>query len=312
MLKVRFLFILISAQILCLNNVVSQNAVTVIKTDFAVRDFNVLGDSIYYLKKRNAYFHDMKTNVSKNHFIGGYGLKIENVKNTNTIVFASNELVDTVSSVRVFNKMKNTFDAVFFHKNAKILDLAVIPESELFALSSTDKKIVFVDYSDSPNFQKIIEIELDSLSRKLICDGNLLYFATDNGEIYQYNFLDYSKLLLHKGNELITEFVLTEKSIIYTTIKGNIVKISRENGTKSLLSIENNFISTITRFNLDKLICGSWSGMIYILSIDEFSIEKELKIHDRSVLKIKKDNNIIYSSSLDKTIRKWNLNLHMN
>ncbi len=61
-------------------------------------------------------------------------------------------------------------------------------------------------------------------------------------------------------------------------------------------------------FDEKYLICGSWNGTMYILNKESFSIDKELNIHKRAVLQIKKGkNNTIYSSSLDKTIMGWEL-----
>jgi WD40 repeat protein len=59
----------------------------------------------------------------------------------------------------------------------------------------------------------------------------------------------------------------------------------------------------------NKLICGSWNGEIYVIGITDFAIEKTLKHHNRSVMKIANyKDNIFLSSSLDKTIKKWKLN----
>lgn len=283
----------------------AQDIETIIKADFAIRDFNLVKDSIFYTEKRNMFLYDKKTKISTNYFMGGYALKTYAQSNSKTIITASNELVDTVSSVRFYNKKTNKFDAVFFYKKGKILDFLVIPEAKLFVLSLTDQKIIFIDYNNL-EFYKTIEINLNTLSRKLRYINNTLFYITDKGEVFKYNFHDYSKTLLHKGNNPMTDFIVDNNILVYTTINGDLFKIDLKSNKKEKLTIDNNFISTLIQFKSNKLICGSWNGKIYILNIEKFLIEKELEYHKRTVLQIKKEgNNTLYSSSLDKTIKKW-------
>ena len=308
MQKVRSIFIFVIVQVLFIQQYRAQEAETVIESDFVIRDFEVFKDSIFYIKKRNAFLFDTKTKSSKNYFIGGYGLKIKAKENSNTIITVANELVDTVSSVRVYNKKLGEFEAEFFYKKGKILDFLLLEEAKLFVLSLTTNKIIFIDYKDRPEYYKTIEINLNSLSRKLLYKDNMLYFATDNGNIYKYDFLNYKKTLIHNGNNVITEFILVNEILLYTTIKGDIFKINLATNEKAKIKIDNNFISTFLNFN-DKLICGSWNGKIYVLDINNFTINQEFNFHKRAVISIKKDeNNNIYSSSLDQTIKKWKFN----
>lgn len=308
MQKVRLIVLIVILQVLFINQYGAQEVETVLKTDFVIRDFEIFKDSIFYIKKRDAFIFDKKTKSSKHYFIGGYGLKINTNENANTILTVANELVDTVSSIRVYNKKLAEFEAEFFYKKGKILDFLLLEQEKLFVLSLTTNKIIFIDYKDRPEYYKTIEIKLNSLSRKLLYKDNMLYFATDNGNVYKYDFLNYKKTLIHDGNNVITDFILIEDSLIYTTIKGDIIKISLTTNEKTKIKVENNFISTFLKFE-NNLICGSWNGKIYILDIDTFVIKKELNHHERAIITIKKDeNNNIYSSSLDNTIKSWKFN----
>ncbi|WP_323787424.1 hypothetical protein [Psychroserpens sp.] len=308
MQNVRLLFLFIILQILFIHRYKAQEVETVIKTDFVVRDFEVFKDSIFYIKKRDAFLYDKKTKSSKNYFIGGYGLKINTQENSNTIISVANELVDTVSSIRFYNKKLGEFEDEFFYKKGKILDVLLLEDAKLFVLSLTTNKIIFIDYKDRPEYYKTIEIKLNSLSRKLLYKDNMLYFATDNGNIYKYDFLNYKKTLLHDGNNVITDFSLVDETLIYTTIEGEILKKNLETNEEVKIKIDNNFINTFLKFK-DKLICGSWNGKIYVIDINKFTIYQEFNFHKRAIIRIKKDeNNIIYSSSLDQTIKSWRLN----
>jgi outer membrane protein assembly factor BamB len=305
---VRFILIITILELLFINQFRAQEVETVIKTDFVIRDFEVFKDSIFYIKKRHAFLFDKKTKTSKNYFIGGYGLKLSAKNKSNTVITVANELVDTVSSIRFYNKKLEAFEAEFFYKKGKILDFLLLEEAKLFVLSLTTNKVIFVDYKDSPEYYKTIEIKLNSLSRKLLYKDNMLYFATDNGNVYKYDFLNYKKTLVHQGNSVITEFTLDKEILIYTTIDGDIVKVNLNTNEKTTLKIDNNFISTFLKHDA-KLICGSWSGKIYIIDLNTFQISKEFNFHKRAIVSIKKDEeNTIYSSSLDKTIKSWKFN----
>ncbi|WP_417888455.1 hypothetical protein [Xanthomarina gelatinilytica] len=308
MLKIKYLYSVIAFQVLLTSPLYSQKKEILIKNNFAIRDFYLDNDSLFFIKKRDIYLYNLKSHTSKNYFIGGYGLKLYNLKNKNVIVSASNELVRNVSSVRFYNKSTNKFDDVFYFKDGKILDFLLIPESKLFVLSLTNKKIIFIDYREKPKFYKTIELNLNALSRRLIYKNNILYFVTDIAEIYEYDFFNYKKTLIYDAGELITDFVIDQNTLVYSTIKGHLVKINLLSKTKNEIEINNNFVNVIMDFDEKYLICGSWNGTMYILNKESFSIDKELNIHKRAVLQIKKGkNNTIYSSSLDKTIMSWEL-----
>lgn len=304
----KLLYIISILFLFSINKSYSQKELNVISTDFAIRDFTITKDSIFYIKKRDAFLLDKKNQSQDHYFIGGYGLEIYAKESSNMIVTASNELVRNVSSVRFYNKKTEKFDDVFYYKKGKIIDFLFIPEAELFVLSLTNKKIVFIDYSEKPKFYKTIELNLNALSRKLIFKNNKVYFATDNGEIYEYDFYNYKKELVYNTSKLITDFIINENEIIYTTIKGEIIKVNRNSQETEKIKFKNTFISTFE--NVDgTLICGGWNGEIFIIREKPFTLLKELNLHKRTILKIKPyKNNIIYTSSLDKTIKKWNLN----
>lgn len=290
-----------------LNYSFSQEVETLISEDFAIRDFIVGKDSLCFIKKRDVYLYDLKTKTSKDFFIGGYGLKIDAKIGDDLIITSSNELVDTVSSVRFYSKKKDAFEDEFYLTEGKILDFVNIPEASLFVLSMTNKKIIFIDYEERPYFYKNIEIDLNSFSRKLICVDNILYFATDNGKIFKYNYHAYTKSLLYDAKELISEFTLKGDFLFYATINGDIFKVNLKSKAFQKLKLENNFVSAMEIID-ENLVCGSWSGRVYIINVNSFSIVDELDIHKRAILRIKSDNTKnIYSSSLDRTIKRWTL-----
>ena len=306
--RVSLLNIYILLNVVFLHKANAQDEKTLVKEDFTIRDFMVFKDSIFYVKKRNAYLFDRATNRTDSYFIGGYGLEIYSEKHSNTIITVANELVDTTSSVRFYNKKEGKFEHEFYYKKGKIIDFLNIPEASLFVVSLTNDKLIFYDYQDRPKFVKTIEIKLKALSRKLFCKDETLYFATDNGKVYKYNFQNYSKVLLYDAKALITEFLITDNNLIYSTVDGGIIKVDLDTNDTFEIKLKNNFISALEL--LDKnLICGSWDGTIFIVDIDSFSVKREMEIHKRAVLKIKKDaQNNLYSSSLDKTIKSWSLN----
>jgi WD40 repeat protein len=277
------------------------------KTNFPVRDFYFSQDSIVYIEKRNVQIESK--NKKEAYFIGGYGLELFVENTNNEIITVSNELVKNVSSVRFYNKNTKKVENVFYYKKGKSLDFLIIPELNTFVLSLTSKKIIFIDFTNKPSFRKTIEIKLNALSRKLIYRNNKLYYATDIGEIYQYDLANNTKKLLYIEDSIITDFYLSDSILIYSTIEGKIIKIDLLSNRKREIYFGNNFIVNVIEYQQNKLICGSWKGLIYVIDIINFTVEKELNYHKRTVLKILNyKDNIFYSSSLDKTIKKWVLN----
>lgn len=280
---------------------------TIIKTSFPSRDFYLSQDSIVYIEKRDVQIN-YNTN-KENYFIGGYGLEIYNNKINNEIITASNELVRNVSSVRFYNKNTKKIETVFYYKKGKIIDFLIIPELNIFVLSLSNKKIIFINFEKKPTFRRVIEIKLDALSRKLVYKNNILYYITDLEGIYQYDLTTNNKKLLYKETNIVTDFYLANNVLIYSTISGQIVKLDMLTNNKKELIIENNFIINSLYNEQNKLICGSWEGTIYVIDILNFRIVKELNYHKRTVLKILNyKDNIFHSSSLDNTIKKWTLN----
>ncbi len=307
MRDISWINILILIQFLSLNISYSQETEVLVSEDFAIRDFVIAEDSIYYIKKRNACFFQRKTNVTETLFIGGYGLKISYNPITDKLITVSNELVDAVSSVRFYDKNKSAFEFEFYYKDGKIIDFLDIPEASTFVLSLTNNKIIFFDYKDQPEHVKTIEIPLNSLSRKIIDKNGILYFITDEGKIYKYNYHNYSKTLLYNAKAMITEFLINKDEIIYTTIDGYIFKVDLNTNNLHKIALDNNFISAMELVD-NNLICGSWNGKVYVIDMASFLIKKELEIHKRAILKIKKDEqNNLYTSGLDKTIKRWKL-----
>ena len=279
------------------------------KTNFPVRDFHVSQDSMWFIKKRDVHIIDRPNNNETNYFIGGYGLEIFVDSTNNEIITASNELVRNISSVRFYNKSTKKVENVFYYKKGRSIDFLIIPELNMFVLSLTNKKIIFINFEEKPAFRKAIEIELDALSRKLIYKNNKLYYITDLGEIYQYDLANNRKELLYKEDSIITDFYLENNIIIYATINGQIVKVDMLTNNKEELNLGDDFIINSLYNEQNKLICGSWKGLIYVIDILNFRIIKELNYHKRTVLKVLNyKDNIYYSSSLDNTIKKWILN----
>lgn len=288
----------------------AQQAETVMDSDFVVRDFRTVNDSIIFVKKRDLFLTDDTFKMFKKYFIGGYGLKMFIQPDSNAIITVSNELVKNVSSVRFYNKEEEKAQNVYYYTKGKAIDFLFISELNTFVLSLTNNKIIFINYAEKPKFLKTIEINLDSKSRKLIYKNSVLYYITDLGEIYKYNLKDYKSELVHKDDGILTDlYIYDNNNLVYSTIDGEVIKLNTLTNKKTKLKLKNNFILNSLKVNQDKIICGSWNGKIYLIDIVDFSIIKELNFHNRSVIKILNyKDNIFLSSSLDKTIKKWNLN----
>ena len=78
----------------------------VISGNFAIRDFTVANDSVYFIEKRHIqYYNIQKKDTSTNkYFMGGYGLKVFNDTIDRQIISVSNEFEQLVSSLRFYKK----------------------------------------------------------------------------------------------------------------------------------------------------------------------------------------------------------------
>jgi len=280
-----------------------ENIKTIFKGDFTIRDFLVENDTIFFIKKRNLFLFDTQNKSLKERFIGGYGLEL--LSENKRIITVSNELVENVSSIRFFKRLKDKPDCVFYNKDGKVVDFVNIPEYKIFALSLISQKIIFVDYSKKPKFTKIIEIDLDTLSRKIEYKNGSLFFVTDLGGFYEYNINSNTKTKLFQDDELITDFSLEHGMLYFTTIKGKVKRVNLQ--TKEVKEFRiNGFVTTFASCD-DSLVCGTWCGDILIVDKKSFGILKKEKVHDRTILKILKYNDTTYySSGVDQTIKKWN------
>lgn len=281
---------------------------TILRSDFSVRDFFIARDSIFLIEKRDVKIFDKK-NVVKNYFIGGYGLKIFDDYENNNIITVSNELENTVSSLRFYNKSSKKVEDVFYYKEGKSLDALIVKNLKLAILSLDNNKIIVVNYSKKPTFNVIHEINLNSISRKIIYNNNALFYINDLGEFYKYDFSTKKNTLLYVTGKKILDFSIFNNYMIYATIDGEIVKHNNKSNTNETLKIDNNFVITSVKFKQNKLICGTFKGAIIVLDVENMVIIKQLNYHKRSILSIvNKNNDKLYSSSIDKTIKQLKIN----
>ncbi|WP_299062920.1 hypothetical protein [uncultured Polaribacter sp.] len=281
----------------------------IINSDFAIRDFSIQKDSIYFIEKRDVKSYNFKTNkITKDgYFIGGYGLHIFNDIKNDQIITISNEFERTISSLRFYNKKSKKVENVFYYKKGKAIKALIIKENKIAILSMNNNKIIIVDYSAKPVFKILHNISLKALARDFYFKDNSLFYATDLGNIYKYNLKTKKNKLIVSYGEVITNLNIYNNTIVFSTINGAIVKYNTFNNNVLQTEIKNNFI--LCTFLLDnKLICGTFNGSIIVLSLDKMKIVTEFNYHNRSVLKIAKGtNNDFYSSSIDKTFKKWKI-----
>ncbi len=295
----KFWIILLFTQI-----VFSQDIYTT--TDYPVRDFFLTKDTISYIQKRHVFIKPSDTLNS--YFIGGYGLAIFYDSETNQIITVSNELPRTVCSVRFYHKSSKKVEEVYYYIKARALDAIILKEKNMLILSLENNKILMVDYSKKPEFVVKKEFKISSKSRRIIFNDNKLYYCSDLGEIFYFDFNSSESKRLVKHNGIITDFAVYDNYIIYSTLKGNISKYLIKGKKEVTLKLENNFSLNSLKFQKNKLICGTFDGTILVLNTETMSIDREIKYHDRTILKIYYHNNQFYSSSIDNTIRKWGLN----
>lgn len=284
---------------------------TFLNNSFAVRDFFLKKNSIFLIEKRDVkYFNYSKENSPiQSYFIGGYGLEIFDDSENNEVITVSNEFHRTVSTLRFFNKSSKKVEHVYYYHEGKSIDALILPELKYAAMSLNNNKIMIVNYTKKPSFKVEHEIQLKAMARRLIYKNDFLFYVTDLGEIYKYSLKTKENTLLFDYDKKITDFAIFNNAIIYSTIDGEIIKYNTIKKSVSKIQVKDNFVLNSLHFKEDKLVCGTFKGSIILLDIEKMTIIKELQYHKRSVNKIVNyKNNAFYSSSIDKTIRKWTLN----
>ena len=284
----------------------------IVNTKFAVRDFKIKDSTLVYIEKRNIKSVNLQTKkpdtlfTKNSFFIGGYGLNIFYPKDTNQIITASNELVRNVSSIRFYDLQKKAVNKYEVLYPTELMDFLIIPEKRLFFLSKKDLSIEIFKYGSKPRYQKQNVITLDSFARKMQFYNEKLYYITDSGKLYEYDFELNKVSLLYQGNTILVNFVINDIDIFITTDKGEVVKVNMTNKETSKLKVSNEIIEAIAVVDTNKIVVGDWAGNIYVLSnqlenIHQFKLKKR-------IIKIRSNSkNVFFTSSDDFTIRKWHL-----
>jgi hypothetical protein len=144
------------------------------------------------------------------------------------------------------------------------------------------------------------------MSRRLIYQKGYLFYFTDLGEMYRYDLKTKENTLLYACGKRITDFTVSNNFLVYSTEEGEITKINMIDKTTASIRINDNFVLNSLQYDNNKLICGTFKGLIIVIDTDNMTLINQLNYHKRSVLKIINGNkNEFYSSSIDKTIKKW-------
>lgn len=294
-------------------NIYSQEII--LKTNFTVRDFKIIDNTILYIEKREIKSYNLKTKTNdtlfKNNsfFIGGYGLKIFHSKQQNEVITASNELVRNISSIRFYDIIKKDINKFHVLYDNELMDFFVEPKDSIFLLSKKDSTIVMYNYGGVPRYKKIDSLKTGSYARKIEVFKRNVFYITDLGKVFQYNMQTKTNKLLYQGGNLLVSFIFDKKheNIYVTSFDGKIIKINLNNkSTEEVLNFGSNIIETIAIFEDKYLIAGDWSGLLKIIDINTYEVKKTYN-NKKRIVKIIVKGDSFYTSSSDKTIKKWKI-----
>ncbi len=299
--------------IIVCNKAIGQELV--LKTNFTVRDFQIVDSTLVYIEKRDIKSYNLisRTNdtLFKNgsFFIGGYGLRIFYSKKQKTIITASNELVKNRSSIRFYNTEKKDINKFHVLYDTELMDFFIQPNDSLFFLSKKDSTIIGYKYGNKPRYKKTDSIKTDSYARNIKLLNSTLIYLTDSGKVFQYNLKTKKNKLLYEGENLLVSFIFDKnyKNIYATTFDGKIIKISLSNPLESQEYNFGNHIIEAINIYMDKyLIVGDWSGQIGIIDINTNEVVKKHNDKKR-IVKIIVKGDYFYTSSSNRTIKKWKI-----
>jgi hypothetical protein len=305
----RFIYFLF----LSLGNVlVSQE--TVISTDFAVRDFQILdNNTIIYIEKRNIKSAKLnsKTNDSlineKGFFIGGYGLNLFLLRDQRKIITASNELVEDRSSIRFYDIDEKNVNKHKVLYSKRILDFFTSPKDSLLFLSHKDSTIRVYKYGKKPFFRKIDSVKTMAFSRKVKYYNGNIYYITDEGSLNKYNLKTKSDTVISNTNLFLINFLIDQRrrKIYASTITGEILIVNEDDSSKSrVMKLGNSIIEALEIFDDNYLIVGDWKGQVTAINIETFIVKKIQKLNYR-VIKMAGKDGYIYASTSKRGIEKW-------
>ncbi|MCF6280350.1 MAG: hypothetical protein L3J14_08390 [Flavobacteriaceae bacterium] len=287
----------------------------VLKTNFPIRDFKINDNTIVYIEKRDIKNFNLITKKtdsliqSNGYFIGGYGLNIYYPKTNDFIVASSNELNKDRSSIRFYDFETKEVDKYHVHYNTELIDFLLLPDKKIFFLSKKNKSIDVYKYGETPLYKLIDKVTLDSFSRKLKFNNNKLYYITDSGKLFEYNVENKEKKLIYDSDNILTNFVFDNKSnnIYITTFNGKLIKVNVNNSLENQEIFIGDTVIEALDIQKDYIITGDWNGLIRLIKKETLKIKNEFKIKKR-IIKIRvKDSSTFYTSSADKTLRKWNI-----
>jgi WD40 repeat protein len=287
----------------------------VLKTKFSIRDFKINDNTIVYIEKRdiknvNLISKKEDSLIKKSgYFIGGYGLNIYYPKTEDFIITSSNEWLRNRSSIRFYNIKTKAVDKYNVLYKTELMDFLLLPEKKMFFLSEKKHTIEVYKYGGKPRYKLIDKINLNSFARKLRFKNNKLYYITDSGKLFQYDIENKENKLIYEGNVILTNFVFDNESnnIYITTFNGKLIKVEVNNSFKNKEIFIGDTVIEALNIQGDFIITGDWNGAIKLIEKETLEVQKEFKIKKR-IIKIRvQNNNVFYTSSADKTLRRWNV-----
>lgn len=287
----------------------------IFSTSFTVRDFIISDNTLMYIEKRDIKNYNLlnKTNDTlidaKGYFIGGFGLKIFFDPQSNMIITASNELIRDVGSIRFYDIRTKEINLNHVYYPTGLVDFFVAPKDSLFFLSKKDKQIDIFKYGDVPRYNKIDSLKLDSYCRKLQYHNENVYGITDSGTIFSYNVKTKVKKRVYQGNSLLVNFTFDkqQENMFVTTFNGGLIKVNiNGNAQNKTIHIGKDIIEAIAIYEDKYIITGDWNGEIKLIDMQNLSLIKTWN-NKKRIVKILSYDQGFYTSSADRTIKKWKI-----
>lgn len=287
----------------------------ILRTNFTVRDFKIVDSTLLYLEKRDIKSYNLTTKANdtvfkdKGLFIGGYGLRIFYSKPQKKIITASNELVRDISSIRFYDLIKKDINKYHILYETNLLDFYLESKDSTFVLSKKDSTIVVYKYGGVPRYKKVDSLKIDSFSRKIELKDQTLFYITDSGKLLGYNLKTKENKLYYEGKNLPVSFIFDKnrKKIYVSTFEGKIIKINALDPLQNkVYEFGTHIIETMDIYKDKYLIAGDWKGKIKIFDLETFDTVQTYNDKKR-IVKIKAFKDCFYTSSSDKTIKKWSL-----
>ena len=271
----------------------------IFESNYTIRDFIIHGDTIVISNESDIEIYKNKNLIHK-YYAGGHILRIDYHKK-NQIISIANKYKKHKGSIRIYDILENKLKRVYTFDKSPILDYQFIDNQKIIVSFNNGELITF----ETKRIKLDKRYNSNDKIRKIKIIDDSIMACSDNGTVMRIYNEEFDILVPSHRNDKLISFTDTDFGIIAISDKGELFKYFKKDATRN--KITNTILTDIVSINKKLIAVSSWSGTIYIINPKNLSVIKTIKAHDGIIVKLRVFGGNLYSSSFDRTIKKWNI-----